>query len=90
MYQVKKLGNSYKLYNTKRKNYLQKSYESRNSALKAAESYKKRAAGSQKYHSCCKKNKCNKQKKKPMKRLTKVTTEDGRVYYERRTYKSKK
>ena len=60
MYKVKKQGTKYKVYNTKRKAYLKKEYDTRNSAKTGLRGLKKRVEGVKKYHGCCKRAKCGK------------------------------
>jgi hypothetical protein len=60
MYRVKKVGNRYKIYNTKRKAYLKKKYSDRASANRGKSGLLKRIEGVKAYHNCCRSNNCGK------------------------------
>jgi hypothetical protein len=60
MYRVKKVGNKYKIYNTKRKAYLKKKYSDRAAANRGKTGLLKRVESVRAYHGCCKANNCGK------------------------------
>ena len=60
MYRVKKVGNNYKIYNSKRKAYLKKRYSDRAAANRGKTGLLKRVESVRAYHGCCKANNCGK------------------------------